>query len=181
MARVLTREENTLLLLALFCQITGKLYDLDGIPRVAEGISPLLPPDESEDCFFLRTLMDDGVAALCMMAQGLKQGPLETLIQGLPRARLQNREIACRAQDKGRILRALCDQETQPHTMNDGLRVRHETGYATIVPDAYRGLVRVSAESGDAETARELCDFYQKKIEALTASPLPVRLKKPVQ
>ena len=179
--RALSKEETVLLLLALFYRQEGGLYDLAYLPRAAAGISPLLPKDDSERCFRLQTVLGDGLAGMLLMAEGMKREPMEALLKELPSVHTHSREIPCRAQDKGKILHALCENETRPHSLNDGLHVRHENGYADIVPDAYRGLVRVSSESGDSETAKELCDFYQKKIEALVEAPSGISLKKPEQ
>lgn len=176
--RALAKEETALLLLRLFCQREGKLFDLALSPRAAQDISPLMPKDDSESCFRQQTLFCDGLAAMLLLAEGLKQGPLDQLTENLPKAHTHNQFIPCRAEDKGRILHALCENETRPHFLQDGLHVRHEKGYADIVPDMYRGLVRVSSESGDSETAKELCDFYQRKIEALLRTPPKVSLKK---
>ena len=176
--RTLSREESVLLLLALFYRQEERLYDLAGIPRAAAGISPLLPPDDSEACFRLRSLLRDGLSATLMIAEGMKRGPLDALTRPLPKAHTHYREIPCKVQEKGRILHALCEAETNPHSLGDGLHVRHEKGYADIVPDAYHGMVRVSSESGDSETAKELCDFYQQRIQALLNGPVKVSLKK---
>ena len=53
-------------------------------------------------------------------------------------------------------------------TLGDGVRFRHPEGVAAIVPDAHLSAVRVTAESANSEFARELCDFYQTRIEKIT-------------
>ena len=163
----LSREERTLLCLQLFGNSTGTLYDLPMVPRAAGNLFPLQAEDDSEICSRQRILMRDGLAMLFLIASALKQGPISLLIQGLPRCHAQSVDIDCALGDKGKILRTLCDQIDLPHTMEEGLLIHHDKGYAAIVPDNHRGVVHISSESGDMEFARELCDFYENKIKGI--------------
>lgn len=162
-----TPEQKTLLLLSICLKRHGKLYDLPGVPRAAEKLLPLLPADDSESCHAQRLLMQDALASLFAFCQALKDGPLPTLLADLPETHIQSRDFPCLIRDKGRILHTLCDQLTLPHTLGEGVRIRHDQGYATIVPDAHRGMVRVTSESRDSEFAQELCDFYLNRIRAI--------------
>ena len=112
--------------------------------------------------------MEDGLAALFCFCHALKQGPVAMHLEFLPETHILMRDIACRTKDKGRILHTLCDKTSLPHTLGEGVRIQHEKGYATIVPDAYQGLVRVTSESADSECAQELCDFYLNQIQHIT-------------
>ena len=112
--------------------------------------------------------MQDGLAAVFQIARALKQGRLSDLLAGLPETHMETREVACRTQDKGRILHTLCDHTAYPHTLGEGVRFEHENGFATVVPDSHRGLVRVVSESVSSEFAQELCEFYFKAIEQMT-------------
>lgn len=163
-----TQAQKTMLTLWLFYQRYGVLFDLPEAPRAAEQIAKLRPADGSELCARQRVLTGDGLAALLFLCEGLKSGPLQTLISQAPETHVMTKELECRPQDKGRILHALCRQTQQPHTLGEGVRIRHEKGYATIVPDGYRSSVRVVSESGDSEFARELCDFYIDQIRRMT-------------
>ena len=166
--QALPAEQKNMLLLYLCHQKTGKLYDLPDVPRLAGQLAPLLPQDESDACLFQRTLLSDGLAALVAICDALRQGPLRTWLEKLPETHVLTMDVACRTQEKGRILHALCDRTTLPHTLGEGMRVRHEKGYATIVPDGYRNVVRVTGEAANAEFARELCDFYTDEIKKIT-------------
>ena len=167
-SHTLTQEQKTLLLLALLYQKNDRLYDLPNVPRAAENIAPLLLPDHGTDCAFQRAALSDGLAGLFLIADTLRNGPLETLLQGLPETHILARDIACGVRDKGRILNKLCSQTTLPRTLGEGVRIQHEKGYATIVPDAHRNLVRVTSEAVNSEFAQELCDFYAEEIQKIT-------------
>ena len=175
-SHALNEEQKTMLTLALLYRNTGRLYDLPGVPRAAERIAPLLLPDTEKECAVQRGTLNDAVASLFLIADSLRQGPLEAQLHGLPETHILARDIACSMRDKGRILHKLCGQTELPHTLGEGLRIEHEKGYATIVPDAHRNLVRVTGESMNSEFAKELCDFYSEQIQKITAekrNPLP--------
>ena len=164
----LSPEQKTMLLLALCHDRQGKLFDLEGVPRAAEGIAPLRSADGSRECLRQRTVLRDGLAAVFALCRELKRGTLPVLLSGIPETHIVTRDVTCEAKDKGRILHTLCDFTSLPHTLGEGVRIQHEKGFATIVPDAHRGLVRVMSESKDSEFARELCDFYQDQIQRMT-------------
>ena len=168
-SHTLTQEQKTLLVLALLFQQTGKLYDLPGVPRAAERIAPLALPDHGKECIAQRAAESDGLFSLFLIADALREGPLEALLKSLPETHILAKEIACGVRDKGRILHQLCSQTDLPHTLGEGLCVKHGYGYATIVPDAYRSLVHITSEAVSSEFAQELCDFYSDQIQKITA------------
>ena len=161
-------EQKTMLLLWLCCQQSGALYDVPGVPRLAASIASLQQADDSPACLHQRLVLRDGLAAMLAICDALRQGPLKSLLENLPEAHILSMDVACSTKDKGRILHSLCDHVTLPHTLGEGVRVKHETGYATIVPDNYRNLVRVTGEAASSELARELCDFYLDEIKKIT-------------
>ena len=165
--RALTRAQNTMLLLSLCLKKTGVLYDLPGVPRAAEKMAPLLPPDEKEACALQRTVLQDGLAAMALVCQALGRHALEALLEGIPETHIVSRNAPCDMREKGRILHALCGQITLPYTMGEGIRVQHGDGSAAIVPDSHRDLVRVVSEASSGEFARELCDFYWNRIQEI--------------
>jgi hypothetical protein len=161
-------EDRDMLALWLFYGWEKVLFDLPGTPRAAEKIAPLKTPDESPACARQRALMEDGLAALFLFAEAMKDGPLSDLLPKIPHTHLTRREVACDIRDKGRILRSLCGQTAGDCVLGEGLRIAHHGGYATIVPDAHRPAVRVTGEASDSEFAQELCDFYVQKIQEMT-------------
>ena len=78
---------------------------------------------------------------------------------------MSRREVPCDIRDKGRVLRTLCGQAEGDCVLGEGLRFMHRGGFATVVPDAHRPAVCVTSEAPDSEFAKELCDFYVRKIQ----------------
>lgn len=163
-----SREQRLLLLLSLCLKKQGALYDLPGVPRAAGKIAPLQRADASPACRWQKRMLEDGLAALFLLAEALKDGPLPALLSGLPETHILMQDVVCKNRDKGRILHTLCDHIALPHTLEEGVRIDHERGCATIVPDAHLGLVRITSESADGEFAKELCDFYLERIRGIT-------------
>lgn len=160
-------EKTALLKLLLLCREQGALYDLPGTPRAAEEISVLKPPDGSDLCARQRAVTEDGLAALILICNSLREKPLEQWLSETPETHLVTREIPCRAEDKGRVVRQLWQGARTPHVLGQGVRFAHPRGYATVAADAHRGVLRVTAEAGDTEFAQELCDLYAGRVRAL--------------
>lgn len=154
----------TLLLLKLMAGEQRCLYDLPDVPRAAQQLCPVEAADESEMCLQQKRRMEDGLWGLWQICEGMKNGPVEMLLKGLPGAHIVCREVECREQDKSRILYELCKKAALPYTLDRGMQVQHEKGCATIVPDGIRPSVRIMSEAADMEAANELCDFYDREI-----------------
>lgn len=164
----LSPEDKDMLALWLFYHREKALFDLPGTPRAAEEIAPLQAPDDSPACARQRAFMGDGLAAVLFLSEAMKDGPLADLLPKIPHTHMSRREVACDMRDKGRVLRTLCGQNAGGCVLGEGLRIAHHGGFATIVPDAHRPAVRVTGEAPDSEFARELCDFYVRKIQNMT-------------
>lgn len=134
-------------------------------PMAAEEMYSLCRADESEHCKRQARRMRDGLLAVFEVCQLLKSGSLESHLNSLPRVYRLCREVDCLEGDKGRILYELRSITKMPYTLNRGMHVHHETGYATIVPDEYRPAIRIFSEAASMETAGELCDFYDREIQ----------------
>ena len=165
--RPLTSEEKEMLVLWLFFRREKMLFDLPGTPRAAEKISALKTPDNSPACLRQCAVMEDGIASLMLIADGMKDGPVSDLLRDIPRTHMSYQEVSCDIRDKGRVLRTLCGQAEGNYAMGEGVRFSHPGGFATVVPDAYRPAVRVTGEAPDSEFARELCDLYVRKIQKI--------------
>lgn len=166
--RVYAPEQTALLRLLLLHREQGRLYDLPGTPRAAQEISALQPPDGSDACARQRTAAEDGLASMLLICRFLREKSLDAWMAETPRTHLVTREIPCRTEDKGRVVRQLWQTAQTPHVLGEGVRFSHPRGFATVAADAHRGVVRITAEAGDTEFARELCDLYAGRVRALT-------------
>ena len=161
----LSPEDKEMLVLWLLFQREKALFDLPGTPRAAAEIAPLRIPDDSPACMRQRVFLQDGIAALLLIAEGMKDGRISDLLHSIPRTHMSRREVPCDIRDKGRVLRTLCGQAEGDCVLGEGLRFMHRGGFATVVPDAHCPAVCVTSEAPDSEFAKELCDFYVRKIQ----------------
>ena len=168
----LRKEQITLLILSL-CQRKQGLYEGPGVPRAAEKLAPLQKADDGGACFAQGMYLLDGLAALFLICDGLKEGPLSALMEGLPPLHTQQKRVACDVEEKGRVLSALCRQTKLSHTLGEGVRIQHDQGCASIVPDEFTGAVKIFSEAESAEFAQELCDFYADQIQRITRGNIP--------
>ncbi len=100
--------------------------------------------------------------AQCMALTGLS---VKALFAQLPKAHLRSGFVECSWRDVGRVLRrmaAIRDPEC-----SEGVRVRHEEGWALIRPNSGTPGLNVLAEGFSEEYAESLAEFYIKRVEAL--------------
>ena len=110
----------------------------------------------------------DGVyAALVCLTCLLKRGlTLAEWAKEMPSLARSVRSVPLSEKDRSRVLRGLIQQEEEPD-MTDGLAVHRDGGWALVKPAADRPECRIVAEAADAETADELCAFYEDRVKAL--------------
>ncbi len=164
---ILSKEQTMLLILKLCKEKNGKLFDMQGVPRAAKEICALNVYDDSQACAWQKTMLTDSIAAMLLICSALKNEPLNALVSTLPETHISMREILCKKSDKGHILSRLTNQINYPYTLDNGIVFSHRSGYASIVPDRYLDVVRVSAEAANSEFAQEICDFYSQRIQEI--------------
>ena len=74
----------------------------------------------------------------------------------------RRREIEVTA-NKAAIMRTL--SEGKGKELVEGVKIRENGGTVLIIPKKIKNAFSICAESADAETAAELCDFYSKKLK----------------
>ncbi|MDR2505327.1 MAG: hypothetical protein LBD16_04390 [Oscillospiraceae bacterium] len=119
----------------------------------------------------------DGIAAMLSVISWLSRTrtPLRGLLEQMPSLHRFWETIPCANPDKGRVLKALSEEERYPD-MTDGLRIDHGDGFAMLITSTGQPELRVFGESRDAEFARELCaDFTDKVKRILEESVEPAK------
>jgi mannose-1-phosphate guanylyltransferase/phosphomannomutase len=61
-----------------------------------------------------------------------------------------------------RLIEETCDCDVE---LLDGIKVRHEQGWALVLPDSERPVYRIYGEGYNAEAAEELTNMYTEKIK----------------
>jgi len=84
----------------------------------------------------------------------------------IPHACRSTRSVQIPAREGGRLLHALAEGCPDAQ-LGGGVRLTVQNGWAWLGPDDSGAQLSIIAESGDMETARELCDFYSGEIRRL--------------
>ncbi len=108
----------------------------------------------------------DPIAGALLVAGCMAGGySVNTMLELMPKAHLSSGFAPCSRRDVGRILRKMA--ENRDPACDEGVRVRHENGWALIRPDRKRPGFNVLAEGFSEEYAAELADFYIERVKAL--------------
>ncbi|MFP5255602.1 MAG: sugar phosphate nucleotidyltransferase [Acidimicrobiia bacterium] len=93
---------------------------------------------------------------------------LSTIVSRLPRTHIAHEAVVTPWEQKGMVMRSLVemskDREVQ---LIDGVKVRHEGGWALAVPDPEEPVTHVWAESGSDADAKTLAKEYARRIRQL--------------
>lgn len=113
------------------------------------------------------TLSFDAIASLTKILEFLAEHETEMseLLDSIPPFFLNKREVACSWGAKGAVMRRLIEETRDSEVeLLDGVKVRHDDGWALVLPDSERPIYRLYGEGYSAEAAAELTDLYAKKI-----------------
>ena len=111
----------------------------------------------------LYKMTDTYYRALCLLNFMAEHGmTFAEIVKGMPVFTSRRREIEVTA-DKAAIMRTL--SAVKGRELVEGVKIRENGGTVLIVPKKIKNAFSICAESEDAETAAELCDFYTKKLK----------------
>lgn len=118
---------------------------------------------EDKDRVKLRNMTDTYLRAvylLCFMEEhGLSFGEIASM---MPVFTSRRREIDV-SSDKASVMYKLSSGKNRE--LIEGVKITEKAGTVLIIPQKNKNSFTVCAESADAETAAELCDFYTKKLK----------------
>lgn len=92
---------------------------------------------------------------------------MNKLIQDLPQYYYFKREIPCRWDDKGKVIRKLAEDRKDGIELKQGVRFIDEKGWVLIIPDEEKPKFNLYIEGYNEEYAEELWLEYDKKIREL--------------
>lgn len=111
----------------------------------------------------------DALAGLALILERLGRDNinLDQLINRLPEFYLNNAEINCDWKSKGRVMRQLSKESDDHNDLIDGIKFRHNNGWALVVPDSEKAVFHIYAEGQDIESAESLTGFYLEKVKGI--------------
>ena len=85
----------------------------------------------------------------------------------MPRYFYLKKEIPCKWDDKGSIIRRLTEGRKEGTELKEGVRFIDDKGWALIIPDEERPIFNLYAEGYNEEYAEELWIKYDEKIKSM--------------
>lgn len=86
--------------------------------------------------------------------------------QMLPRRFYEHVEVSCSQEFKGGIMRKMSEDSVDLEaSFIDGVRIQINQDWALVLPDQYRPVTHIIAESAELSTARRLVESYRLKVE----------------
>lgn len=93
---------------------------------------------------------------------------LSAIVGRLPRTHLAHDTVVTPWEQKGMIMRSLVEMSKDREVvLIDGIKVRHEGGWALALPDPEEPITHVWAESGSDADAKALVNEYARRIRQL--------------
>jgi mannose-1-phosphate guanylyltransferase / phosphomannomutase len=86
--------------------------------------------------------------------------------KSLPKRFYEHVEVPCSLEFKGGIMRKMSEDSVDLEaSFIDGVRIQLKNDWALMLPDQYRPVAHVIAESADKNRAKKLVETYRKKVE----------------
>jgi mannose-1-phosphate guanylyltransferase/phosphomannomutase len=132
-----------------------------GVGFVADGMGGFILPG------FLASF--DAAAALVKVLDLLARSDrsLSDVRASLPPAHVVHETVVTPWEQKGLVMRTLLEQASGPLVLVDGVKVRHEGGWALALPDPEEAVTHVWAEGATDVEARRLAHDYVLRIRHL--------------
>ncbi len=113
----------------------------------------------------------DAVFAACRICArlGMTGESLAHLDRSIPPFATVRGEVLLRS-SRGRVMSGALAKDPAAQVQGEGARSRVGAGWVYLVPMSRKNALRVIAEAADMETAAELCDFYEKRLQKLDGS-----------
>jgi mannose-1-phosphate guanylyltransferase/phosphomannomutase len=93
---------------------------------------------------------------------------LADVIDDLPPVHMVERQVVTPWEQKGSVMRILVEQSKDREVdLVDGVRIRHDDGWALVLPDPEEPTTAVIAEADSETAASRLADEYVRRIEQL--------------
>ncbi len=92
---------------------------------------------------------------------------LNDIVGDLPEYYYLKKEIPCRWDDKGKIIRRLTEDRKETTELKEGVRFVDDKGWALIIPDGERPIFNLYTEGYNEEYAEELWIKYDEKIKGM--------------
>jgi len=112
----------------------------------------------------------DGAAAMVKLLEllALEGVPLSKVVGGLPPVHITHETVVTPWEQKGTVMRTLVElSKDREVDLVDGVKVRHDDGWALALPDPEEPITHIWAEAESDTAARRLAQEYARRIRQL--------------
>ena len=108
-------------------------------------------------------------ASLKLIEMLAKSGvKLSAIAAEVPKINMFCRDISCRHELKGKVLRSIVDEyQDREMDLTDGVKIFHGEDWVLILPDPARPLIHVCCEADNEKTVQKLVKEYIDKIDSI--------------
>ena len=93
---------------------------------------------------------------------------LSAIVEDLPRTRMAHETVVTPWEQKGMVMRTLVEMSKDREVeLIDGVKVRHDDGWALALPDPEEPVTHVWAEAATDADAKALAKEYARRIRQL--------------
>ncbi|MCR2043100.1 sugar phosphate nucleotidyltransferase [Anaerosalibacter massiliensis] len=133
------------------------------------NISDMMAEIINRDCLYQYILNFDGIWAIGKILDFLigENISLNNLIEELPKYYYLEKQIPCRWEDKGEVLRKLIEENSESIETFEGARIIDDRGWVLVLPDNEKPIFNLYVEGFSEEYAEELSNFYNEKIQKI--------------
>jgi mannose-1-phosphate guanylyltransferase/phosphomannomutase len=94
--------------------------------------------------------------------------PLSDVVRGLPAVHIVHETVVTPWEQKGAVMRSLVElSKDREVDLVDGVKVRHDRGWALALPDPEEPVTHIWAEGDTDGDARRLAQEYARRIRQL--------------
>jgi mannose-1-phosphate guanylyltransferase/phosphomannomutase len=112
----------------------------------------------------------DAAAAMVKLLEllALEGVPLSKVVDGLPAVHIVHETVMTPWEQKGMVMRTLVElSKDREVDLIDGVKVRHDAGWALALPDPEEPITHIWAEGDSDGAARRLAQEYARRIRQL--------------
>lgn len=136
------------------------------------NISDIMTEIVNRDCLYQYILNFDGIWGIGKIIDFLvkENTSLTSLIKELPKYYYLEKQIPCKWEDKGEVLRKLIEEDSEGIETFEGARIVDDRGWVLVLPDNEKPIFNLYVEGLSEEYAEELSNFYDRKIRKMVKS-----------
>lgn len=97
---------------------------------------------------------------------------LAKIVDSIPDFHIIKKEVKCSWSDKGKVIRAIIEENSNSVETIEGVKVVGDKGWVLVLPDAEKPVCKVIGEGYTQEFAHELTDIFVDKVKTISQNKI---------